>query len=49
MTALPAAEDTFMRTVTRQLGVITAQLGAVDMPGGENMVTGLPPAEITLA
>ena len=49
MTALPAAGDTLMRRATRRFGIAMAQLGSVDMRGGENMVMGLPPSEITIA
>ncbi len=49
ITALPAAKDSFMRKTTRKLGTAFAQLGTVDMKGGENAVMGLPPSEITIA
>ena len=49
ITALPAAKDSMMRTVTRKLGMAFAQLGTVDMRGGENAVMGLPKSEITIA
>jgi arylsulfatase A len=49
ITALQAANDTMMRKVTRRAGVVMAQLGISDMPGGENAVMGLPPSEITVA
>jgi arylsulfatase A len=48
ITALPAAEDTWMRSLTRAAGVTMAQLGIVDMASGENMTPGLPPSEITI-
>ncbi len=49
MTALQAADDTFVRRLTYRLGVVFAKLGAVDLAGGGNAVAGLPPSEITLA
>jgi len=49
ITALQAANDTLARKVTRRAGVVMAQLGTSDMPGGENAVMGLPPSEITIA
>jgi uncharacterized sulfatase len=48
-TPLQAAKDTFARKLTHRAAVIMAGLGLVDMIGGENMVKGLPPAEITIA
>ena len=49
ITALPAAGDTIMRKATRRLAIAMANLGTVDMMGGENAVMGLPPSEITMA
>jgi len=49
ITPAPAAGDTLMRKVSRQLGIVSAKLGSIDMVGGENPVYGLPPSEITIA
>jgi arylsulfatase A-like enzyme len=49
ITPAPAAGDTLMRKFSRQLGIITAKLGAIDIVGGDNPVYGLPPSEITIA
>ncbi len=49
MMALPAAGDTLTRKLTRKAATVVAKLGCVDMPGGENAVSGLPPSEITVA
>ena len=44
------ADDTFRRRFTRQLGRLSAELGASDMvQAGESAVAGLPQSEITLA
>ncbi len=48
VTALQAADDTWLRRLTYGAGVVFAKLGAVDMAGGGNAVRGLPEAEITL-
>ena len=48
ITALQAANDSMTRKLTRQAGIAMAQLGTVDMPGGQNAVMGLPPSEITI-
>ncbi|MBW2293236.1 MAG: sulfatase-like hydrolase/transferase [Deltaproteobacteria bacterium] len=49
MTALQAADDTFVRRLSYRAGVVFAKLGAVDLAGGGNAVAGLPRSEITLA
>jgi uncharacterized sulfatase len=49
MAALQAADDTLLRRLTYRAGVMFAKLGAADIAGGDNAVTGLPPSEITLA
>jgi uncharacterized sulfatase len=49
MAALQAADDTLLRRLTYRAGVVFAKLGAADIAGGDNAVTGLPPSEITLA
>jgi uncharacterized sulfatase len=49
ITALQAAGDSLARRLTRRVGMVFAKLGAVDMPGGDNAVRGLPPSEITIA
>lgn len=44
------ADDTFRRRFTRQLGRLSAELGASDMvQAGDSVVAGLPQSEITLA
>jgi arylsulfatase A len=44
------ADDSLTRKVTRQLGRLSAELGASDMvQAGESAIAGLPPSEITLA
>jgi arylsulfatase A len=47
-TPLQAVGDTFARKLTHRAAILMARLGAVDMTGGENLVQGLPPDEITL-
>jgi arylsulfatase A-like enzyme len=47
-TPLQAVGDTFARRLTHRAAIIMAKLGVVDMIGGQNLVQGLPPAEITL-
>ncbi len=47
-TPLQAIGDTFARKLTHRAAIIMAKLGVVDMIGGENLVQGLPTAEITL-
>ncbi|MCP4037014.1 MAG: sulfatase, partial [bacterium] len=49
ITAMQAADDTWMRHLTYRAGVAFAKLGAVDLVGGGNAVAGLPLSEITLA
>ena len=49
ITALAAADDSLMRRLSYRAGLVFAKLGAVDMPGGDNAVAGLPPSEITMA
>jgi len=48
MTALPAADDSFLRKLSYGAAQIFAKLGSVDMSGGGNAVAGLPPSEITI-
>jgi uncharacterized sulfatase len=48
-TPLQAAGDTFARKLTHRAAIVMARLGLVDMIGGENLVQGLPSAEITIA
>ena len=48
ITALAAADDSLLRRLSYRAGLLFAKLGAVDMPGGGNAVSGLPPSEITL-
>jgi arylsulfatase A-like enzyme len=47
-TPLQAVGDTFARKLTHRAAIILAKIGVVDMIGGQNLVQGLPPAEITL-
>jgi uncharacterized sulfatase len=47
-TPLQAVGDTFARKLTHRAAMIMARLGLVDMIGGENLVQGLPSAEITI-
>ena len=47
-TPLQAVGDTFARKLTHRAAIIMAKLGLVDMIGGQNLVQGLPSAEITL-
>ncbi|MCP4005672.1 MAG: sulfatase [bacterium] len=49
MTAMQAANDTPMRRIMYQLGVVMSHFAAVDMLGGKNAVQGLPQTEITIA
>lgn len=49
MTAMQTAGDSLARELTRRAGMTFARLGSVDMPGGENIVTGLPADELTIA
>jgi len=49
ITPAQAAGDTLTRKLSRQLGMITAKLGTVDMVGGDNPIHGLPGSEITIA
>jgi uncharacterized sulfatase len=49
VTPAQAAGDTVTRKLSRQLGMVTAKLGTVDLVGGDNPVHGLPPSEITIA
>ncbi len=48
-TPLQAAGDTLPRRMTHRAALVMARLGLVDMIGGENLVAGLPPSEVTLA
>ncbi len=48
MTALQAAGDSLLRRLSYQAGLVFAKLGAIDMPGGGNVVAGLPASEITI-
>lgn len=45
---LQSSNDDLVQKATRQAGIWMAQLGVVDMPGGSNMVPGLPPSEMTI-
>jgi uncharacterized sulfatase len=48
-TAMQMAGDTVTRRMMYRLGIAMANFAAVDMPGGRNLVKGLPQSEITLA
>ncbi len=49
ITALAAVDDSLLRRLSYQAGLVFAKLGAVDMVGGGNAVPGLPPSELTMA
>jgi uncharacterized sulfatase len=49
ITALQAANDTWLRRLMYRAGTVFAKLGSVDMVGGGNAVPGLPLSEITIA
>ncbi|PKL40632.1 MAG: arylsulfatase [Spirochaetae bacterium HGW-Spirochaetae-1] len=46
---LQPGKDTLMRKVTRQMGYMFGSLGIFDMRNAENVVSGLPASEITIA
>jgi arylsulfatase A-like enzyme len=44
----PPSNNNLLRKAMRQAGALMSQMGMVDMPGGPNMVLGLPQSEITI-
>jgi arylsulfatase A-like enzyme len=49
MSAMQMANDTLLRKTMHRVGIALSQLAVVDVPGGKNLVEGLPESEITLA
>ncbi len=45
----PSGKDTLMRSLQRRAGLMLGSLGALDMLGGESLISGLPASEITIA